>query len=40
MGRSAQGRYDPQRDKSFLSSVVGIAVERGMIKSVDDAVRD
>src|SRR5260370_21006202 len=26
--------------KSFLSSVVGIAVERGMIKSVDDAVRD
>ena len=26
--------------KSFLSSVVGIAVERGMIRSVDDAVRD
>src|SRR5258708_349513 len=26
--------------KSFLSSVVGIAVEQGMIKSVDDAVRD
>src|ERR1700716_2214 len=26
--------------KSFLSSVVGIAVDRGMIKSVDDAVRD
>ncbi len=26
--------------KSFLSSVVGIAVERGMIGSVDDAVRD
>src|SRR5258706_16167731 len=26
--------------KSFLSSVVGIAVERGMIKSVADAVRD
>src|SRR4030081_460470 len=26
--------------KSFLSSVVGIAVERGMIKSVDEAVRD
>src|SRR3979411_1371926 len=26
--------------KSFLSSVVGIAVERGMIKSVDDAVKD
>src|SRR3954465_5101391 len=26
--------------KSFLSSVIGIAVERGMIKSVDDAVRD
>jgi CubicO group peptidase (beta-lactamase class C family) len=26
--------------KSFLSSVVGIAIERGMIRSVDDAVRD
>jgi CubicO group peptidase (beta-lactamase class C family) len=26
--------------KNFLSSVVGIAVERGMIRSVDDAVRD
>jgi CubicO group peptidase (beta-lactamase class C family) len=26
--------------KSFLSSVVGITVERGMIRSVDDAVRD
>src|SRR3989440_4973786 len=26
--------------KSFLSSVIGIAVDRGMIKSVDDAVRD
>src|SRR6266404_7196566 len=26
--------------KSFLSTVVGIAVERGMIKSVDDPVRD
>src|SRR6266852_8071561 len=26
--------------KSFLSSVVGIAVERGMIKSVHDVVRD
>ena len=26
--------------KSFLSSVVGLAVERGMIRSVDDAVRD
>src|SRR5260221_5833604 len=26
--------------KSFLSSVVGIAVDRGMIRSVDDAVRD
>src|SRR6202795_4417177 len=26
--------------KSFLSSVIGIAVERGMIRSVDDAVRD
>src|SRR6202051_2799748 len=26
--------------KSFLSSVVGIAVERGMIRSVDDAVRE
>src|ERR1700719_1026083 len=26
--------------KSFLSSVVGLAVERGMIRSVHDAVRD
>ena len=26
--------------KSFLSSVVGIAVDRGMIKSINDAVRD
>src|SRR6202790_1323606 len=26
--------------KSFLSSVVGIAVERGMIRSVDDTVRE
>ena len=26
--------------KSFLSSVVGIAVDRGMIRSVDDTVRD
>src|SRR5258706_4884882 len=26
--------------KSFLSSVVGLAVDRGMIKSVDDTVRD
>src|ERR1700676_847163 len=26
--------------KSLLSSVVGIAVERSMIRSVDDAVRD
>src|SRR6202051_1039252 len=26
--------------KSLLSSVVGIAVERGMIRSVDDAVRE
>src|SRR5882757_1598643 len=26
--------------KSFLSSVVGIAVDRGMIRSIDDPVRD
>src|ERR1700731_3688202 len=26
--------------KSFLSSVIGIAVDRGMIKSINDTVRD
>ena len=40
MGRSGPGRHDPQRDETFLTTTVGLAFQKGLIKDVNDYVRD
>ena len=40
VGRHRARGHDVQRSKSYLAIVAGLAVDRGLIRSVDDPVRD